>query len=72
MPLAIVAFASLFLPAEVVLDAHLANWEQATAKATSYTVKFELTRTAGVLPRQRKFSGTLLLMKPKLSTFHLS
>lgn len=66
MPLVLVTFAAFFLPAEVVLDAHLANWEQATAKATSYSGKFELIRTAFPLHRQHKYSGTLLLMKPKL------
>ncbi len=70
MILAIAALAALACPVNSALDLHLVRWEQAAAEVTSYSAKFELTRTEAVFRKDRKYTGSLLLLKPTL--FRLS
>jgi len=63
--LAALCFAAM-PPAEIVLNAHLANWEKATAKANSYSGKFTMTRTTVPFGKDHIYEGRLLLMKPNL------
>lgn len=52
---------------EVVLDAHLDNWEKAMAGAKSFSAKFEQTKVDAVFKRPLKYHGSILCMKPNLA-----
>ena len=70
MILAIAGLVTLACPANFALDFHLDKWEQSAAKVNSYSAKFELTRTEAVFRKDRKSTGNILLLKPKM--FRLS
>lgn len=60
------------MPHDTSLDVHLAQWERATAKASSFSATFELTRTDAVFKKERKYAGSVLLMKPNLARISFS
>jgi TIGR03009 family protein len=66
MPLVFVSLIALSASPDLVLDAYLAKWEKATEKVTSFAAEFEMTRTDAVFKKQRKYTGSVLLMKPNL------
>ncbi len=49
------------------LDGHLAGWQNSMSKATNFSAKFELTRTEAVFKKERKYTGSVLCMKPNLA-----
>ncbi|HEY3790119.1 MAG TPA: TIGR03009 domain-containing protein [Urbifossiella sp.] len=82
MSLAVVLFAAVILQAQPpavpglapaapasdpVLDAHLAGWEKVMGRASNFSAKFDLTKTEPVFKKERKYSGSVLCMKPNLA-----
>ena len=75
MSAAFTTLAALYFAAltpDTTLGDHLAKWEDATAKASSFSATFELTRTDAVFKKERKHTGSVLLMKPNLARISFS
>ena len=59
-------------PVDPGLDAHLVAWEKVMGKATNFSAKFEQTKVEATFKKERKYTGSILCMKPndpKLSLF---
>ena len=54
-------------PVDPGLDAHLMAWEKVMSKATNFSAKFEQTKVEATFKKERKYTGSLLCMKPNLA-----
>lgn len=53
------------------LDAHLTAWHQRMAGLNNFHAKFQLTRTDAVFKKERKYDGSVLVMKPSYARIRL-
>ncbi|MBY0514769.1 MAG: TIGR03009 domain-containing protein, partial [Gemmataceae bacterium] len=58
-------------PADPKLDAHLKGWEDRMTGLTNFHAKFGLTRTDAVFKKDRKYDGSVLVMKPSFARIRM-
>jgi TIGR03009 family protein len=58
-------------PAPNALAAHLAGWENAMRGMTNFRANLDLTRTDAVFKKARKYTGSILCMKPNFARLRL-
>ncbi|HJZ54469.1 MAG TPA: TIGR03009 domain-containing protein, partial [Gemmataceae bacterium] len=58
-------------PVDPKLNAHLEAWAKQMGGLNNFHAKFELTRTDAVFRRERKYAGSILVMKPMFARLRL-
>jgi TIGR03009 family protein len=54
------------------LDGHLEAWAKVMAGAKNFSAKFEQTKTESTFKKERKYTGSILCMKPNLARMSLA